>query len=64
MSTIRYFPASGTAGFERLWVRGKRREPCPPPIMMARTLFIDLRGRGLAMGFYFKTKRLKRAQIS
>ena len=33
ISTIRYFPASGTAGFERCCVSGKSRVPAPPPMM-------------------------------
>src|SRR4030095_10637905 len=36
ISTIRYFPPSGTAGFDRSLVRGNRRVPAPPPIMTAR----------------------------
>ena len=35
MSTKRYFPAIGTAGFERLSVNGANLEPCPPPRIMA-----------------------------
>jgi hypothetical protein len=35
MSTIRYFPPSGTAGFARSFVNGNKRVPAPPPIMMA-----------------------------
>ena len=31
ISTKRYFPAIGTAGFERVSVNGYNREPCPPP---------------------------------
>jgi hypothetical protein len=38
ISTRRYFPASGTAGLERSRVSGKSRVPCPPPMMMERTL--------------------------
>src|SRR6185503_1994864 len=38
MSTNRYLPASGTAGFERSRVSGKSRVPCPPPITTDRTL--------------------------
>ena len=37
ISTRRYFPARGTAGLERSFVRGKSLEPCPPPIITART---------------------------
>src|ERR1044072_8504711 len=35
ISENRYWPASGTAGFERCWVSGKRRLPAPPPRMTA-----------------------------
>src|SRR5450432_25809 len=38
MSTSRYFPASGTAGFARSFVSGNSRLPCPPPMMTQRTL--------------------------
>ena len=38
MSTKRYFPAIGTAGFERLSVNGANLEPCPPPRIMANML--------------------------
>src|SRR5437867_28549 len=41
MSMRRYFPAMGTAGFERNLVNGCRRDPRPPPIMTPRTSFID-----------------------
>src|SRR5215813_7328036 len=41
-STRRYLPPSGTAGFERNWVRGNRRLPAPPPRMTARRF--DLAG--------------------
>jgi len=40
MSTNRYFPASGTAGFARSLVSGNRRVPCPPPMMTERTLLV------------------------
>ena len=37
----RYLPPIGTAGFERVAVRGKRRVPWPPPRMIANvSLFI------------------------
>src|SRR6476659_7210937 len=43
MSINRYWPAIGTAGFERSCVSGKRRVPCPPPRMIARTsLFTNI----------------------
>src|SRR5437773_10683990 len=38
ISTRRYLPASGTAGFERSLVSGNRRLPCPPPIITESTL--------------------------
>ena len=31
ISTNLYFPAIGTAGFDRFSVKGYKREPCPPP---------------------------------
>ena len=40
MSTSRYLPARGTAGLERSFVSGKRREPAPPPMMMANVLSV------------------------
>src|SRR5882762_524601 len=39
-STIRYFPASGTAGLARSLVSGNRRFPCPPPMMTQSTLLV------------------------
>ena len=47
MSTKRYFPAIGTAGFERLSVNGANLEPCPPPRIMANMLLF------IVMCFYF-----------
>src|SRR6266550_8727488 len=38
MSTRRYLPPTGTAGFERCCVNGKRREPAPPPRITASRL--------------------------
>src|SRR5687768_9881672 len=40
ISTNRYLPASGTAGLERSFVSGNRREPAPPPIITASTLTV------------------------
>src|ERR1700741_3661161 len=37
MSMSRYLPPIGTAGFDRSWVSGKSREPCPPPRISGRT---------------------------
>ncbi len=44
MSTRRYFPANGTAGFERSIVRGYSRVPFPPPntIAIAFCLFLPM----------------------
>src|SRR4029453_14388911 len=36
MSTSRYLPPIGTAGFDRCCVSGKRRLPAPPPRMTAK----------------------------
>src|SRR4051794_39793420 len=40
MSTMRYLPASGTAGLARSLVSGNKRVPCPPPIMTESTLLV------------------------
>src|SRR5215471_5997408 len=48
MSISRYWPPIGTAGFERCWVSGNRRDPCPPPRMMATTSLLT--GIGSANG--------------
>ena len=37
-SIRRYFPPSGTAGFDRSRVSGNSREPAPPPSITATTL--------------------------
>jgi hypothetical protein len=34
ISTKRYLPAMGTAGFERLAVKGDNLDPAPPPKIM------------------------------
>ena len=39
ISTNRYFPAIGTAGLERLAVRGYNLVPAPPPRITARIDF-------------------------
>jgi hypothetical protein len=41
MSMRRYLPAIGTAGFERIFVNGCKRDPRPPPIIIPSTSFID-----------------------
>src|SRR6185436_3547080 len=38
ISTSRYLPPSGTAGFDRCCVSGNRRLPAPPPRMTANSL--------------------------
>src|SRR5215207_871496 len=38
ISTSRYLPPSGTAGFDRCCVSGKRRLPAPPPRITANSL--------------------------
>ena len=37
ISTNRYLPANGTAGFERSSVSGNSRVPWPPPMTTANT---------------------------
>jgi hypothetical protein len=37
-SIKRYFPPSGTAGFERSRVKGNNLDPAPPPKITATTL--------------------------
>ncbi len=37
ISTKRYLPAIGTAGFERAAVKGYNLDPAPPPKITART---------------------------
>jgi hypothetical protein len=39
ISTRRYFPAIGTAGLERLEVKGYKRVPAPPPRITAKIFF-------------------------
>src|SRR2546421_10943255 len=38
ISTSRYFPPSGTAGFDRCCVSGNKRVPAPPPRITASRL--------------------------
>src|SRR5687767_8234109 len=40
ISIRRYLPPIGTAGLDRVAVKGKSREPCPPPRMTASVSFI------------------------
>src|ERR1700690_491703 len=56
MSTSRYLPASGTAGFARSLVSGNRRVPWPPPMMTERTLLTLIDWRPLC-----KKKRISPA---
>src|SRR3954452_13509952 len=37
ISTSRYLPPIGTAGFDRVWVSGNNRLPWPPPSTIAST---------------------------
>src|SRR3569832_2541076 len=39
-STMRCLPLNGTAGLQRLAVRGCRREPSPPAMTKARTFLV------------------------
>ena len=41
ISTNRYLPAIGTAGLERVAVRGDNLDPCPPP-RITETTFDDI----------------------
>src|SRR6266516_522475 len=44
MSIRRYFPPIGTAGLDRWWVSGNKRDPWPPPRMSASaSLFTGIR---------------------
>ena len=48
MSIRRYLPPSGTAGLARIPVRGERRDPAPPPMMIVVTLLTEASG-GIAV---------------
>jgi hypothetical protein len=37
ISTSRYFPPKGTAGFALAWVKGNNRVPLPPPNTIDKT---------------------------
>ena len=39
ISTSLYFPAIGTAGFDRVAVKGDNLDPCPPPRIIDTTFF-------------------------
>src|SRR6185436_14183659 len=41
-STSRYFPPSGTAGFDRCAVSGNKRAPAPPPRITASIFFLAI----------------------
>ena len=43
MSTRRYLPAKGTAGLQRSLVKGFKRDPRPPPIIMQMTFLFFIR---------------------
>src|SRR5258708_1101537 len=62
-STRRYLPPSGTAGFDRSRVKGKRRLPAPPPRITAKRLRLEAikLGRGYReSGECFKVGRFHR----
>src|SRR6266567_7310782 len=40
ISTMRYLPPSGTAGFARSFVNGNKRVPAPPPMTMASVRWV------------------------
>ena len=50
ISINRYLPANGTAGFALIFVNGYRRDPFPPPRMMASTLFM----KAVLIGYFEK----------
>src|SRR5947207_948847 len=68
ISTIRYLPPSGTAGFDRSFVNGNRRVPAPPPMTMARVRCVVPGGRAgmgiAAAGFAKKESRVERFFVS
>src|SRR5437763_13218963 len=68
ISTIRYLPPSGTAGFDRSFVNGNRRVPAPPPMTMARVRCVVPGGRAgmgiAAAGFAKKESRVERRFVS
>ena len=51
ISINRYLPANGTAGFALIFVNGYKRDPFPPPRMMASTLFM----KALLIGYSEQT---------
>jgi hypothetical protein len=42
ISIKRYLPPMGTAGFERLFVNGYKRLPCPPPKIRQTILIVPV----------------------
>src|SRR5476649_378192 len=68
ISTSRYLPPSGTAGFDRSFVNGNKRVPAPPPMMMARVRCVVPGGRAgagiVATGFAPKESRVERFFVS
>lgn len=50
ISTSRYFPERGTAGLQRVCVRGDRRVPRPPPRIMQRVSCWTGMGIGVGNG--------------
>src|ERR1700674_3639474 len=68
ISTIRYLPPIGTAGFDRSFVNGNSRVPAPPPMMMARVRCVVPGGRAgagiVAAGLTIKESRVERFFVS
>src|SRR2546421_10785587 len=68
ISTMRYLPPRGTAGFDRSFVNGNKRVPAPPPITMASVRCVVPGGRAgtgiVAAGFAKKESRVDRFFVS
>ena len=64
MSTIRYFPASGTAGLLRSFVSGYKRLPAPPPMMIASVLSVTLLVLAIVRETYRMRWRLGKPDVS
>src|ERR1043166_1625924 len=57
-STRRYFPPSGTAGFERCAVSGNKRLPAPPPRITAKRLCLEGMDEARIFAILSASKRL------
>ncbi len=53
ISINRYLPANGTAGLALILVRGYKRDPFPPPRMIAKTRFMKPLDTGFAVQTYW-----------